>query len=53
MQNQSSEESGQDGSDMPVPIIWLFGKVQHGKTSIRSLLTGTDLEGIGEGFVRK
>ena len=53
MQNQDSEESGQAGSDMPVPIIWLFGKVQHGKTSIRSLLTGTDLEGIGEGFVRK
>lgn len=53
MQDQIDKESGQNGSEMPVPIVWLFGKVQHGKTSIRSLLTCTDLAGVGEGFVRK
>jgi uncharacterized protein (DUF697 family)/predicted GTPase len=34
----------------PVPILWLFGKTQTGKTSIIKFLTGADDAEIGEGF---
>src|SRR5215510_5460547 len=32
------------------PIIWLFGKVQAGKTSIIRALTGAERAQIGDGF---
>ena len=35
-----------------IPVIWLFGKTQAGKTSIAVALTGTGAEGIGLGFQR-
>jgi uncharacterized protein (DUF697 family) len=34
----------------PVPVFWLFGKTQSGKTSIIKFLTGADEAEIGHGF---
>ncbi|MBI3798735.1 MAG: DUF697 domain-containing protein [Deltaproteobacteria bacterium] len=34
----------------PPPVIWLFGKVQSGKTSIIRALTGAERAPIGTGF---
>ncbi|MCS6925409.1 MAG: GTP-binding DUF697 domain-containing protein [Candidatus Binatia bacterium] len=35
---------------VPPPVIWLFGKVQAGKTSIIRGLTGAERAQIGDGF---
>src|SRR2546428_3645655 len=35
---------------LPPPVIWLFGKVQAGKTSIIRALTGAERAQIGSGF---
>src|SRR5262249_8498884 len=35
---------------MPVPVFWLFGKTQSGKTSVVKYLTGADEAEIGNGF---
>ena len=35
---------------LPPPVIWLFGKVQSGKTSIIRALTGAERAQIGSGF---
>lgn len=35
---------------MPVPVIWLFGKTQSGKTTIVRALTGATNAEIGKGF---
>src|SRR6516162_3241864 len=35
---------------LPVPVFWLFGKTQSGKTSIIKFLTGADQAEIGKGF---
>lgn len=37
-------------SKTPVPVFWLFGKTQSGKTSIIKYLTGAEEAEIGEGF---
>ena len=34
----------------PVPVLWLFGKTQSGKTSVVKLLTGASEAEIGTGF---
>jgi uncharacterized protein (DUF697 family) len=34
----------------PVPVFWLFGKTQSGKTSLIKYLTGADEAEIGHGF---
>jgi uncharacterized protein (DUF697 family) len=34
----------------PVPVFWLFGKTQSGKTSVIKYLTGADAAEIGHGF---
>ena len=34
----------------PVPVFWLFGKTQSGKTSLIKHLTGADDAEIGHGF---
>ncbi len=34
----------------PVPVFWLFGKTQSGKTSVVRFLTGADDAEIGQGF---
>jgi uncharacterized protein (DUF697 family) len=34
----------------PVPVFWLFGKTQSGKTSLVKYLTGADEAEIGQGF---
>jgi uncharacterized protein (DUF697 family) len=34
----------------PLPVLWLFGKTQSGKTSIIKYLTGADEAEIGQGF---
>src|SRR5260370_39963394 len=34
----------------PVPVFWLFGKTQSGKTSLIKFLTGADDAEIGQGF---
>jgi uncharacterized protein (DUF697 family) len=34
----------------PVPVFWLFGKTQSGKTSLIKYLTGADDAEIGHGF---
>ncbi len=36
--------------EIPVPILWLFGKTQSGKTSIVKYLTGAESAEIGKGF---
>src|SRR5439155_542056 len=36
---------------LPVPVFWLFGKTQTGKTSIIKYLTGADQAEIGRGFL--
>ncbi len=36
--------------DMPVPVFWLLGKAQSGKTSIIRALTGSSRAEIGSGF---
>ena len=35
---------------VPPPVVWLFGKVQTGKTSIIRALTGAERAQIGSGF---
>src|ERR1700724_2595989 len=35
---------------VPVPLFWLFGKTQSGKTSVIKFLTGADGAEIGQGF---
>src|SRR5437016_12745914 len=35
---------------VPVPVFWLFGKTQSGKTSIIKFLTGAAEAEIGQGF---
>ena len=35
---------------MPVPVFWLYGKTQSGKTSIIKYLTGAEAAEIGQGF---
>src|SRR2546429_2246867 len=35
---------------IPVPVFWLFGKTQSGKTSVIRYLTGADDAEIGQGF---
>jgi uncharacterized protein (DUF697 family) len=35
---------------LPVPMFWLFGKTQSGKTSVVKYLTGADRAEIGSGF---
>lgn len=35
---------------LPVPILWLFGKTQSGKTSVVKFLTRADAAEIGQGF---
>jgi uncharacterized protein (DUF697 family) len=35
---------------LPVPVFWLFGKTQSGKTSIIKYMTGADNAEIGRGF---
>lgn len=37
-------------SRMPVPVLWLLGKTQAGKTSIIHALTGSETAEIGNGF---
>ncbi len=34
----------------PVPVLWMFGKTQSGKTSIVKYLTGAAEAEIGQGF---
>src|SRR5438067_1518016 len=53
--SESSEADLQEQMDKlrqrtPVPVFWLFGKTQSGKTSIIKYLTGADEAEIGEGF---
>jgi uncharacterized protein (DUF697 family) len=35
---------------LPVPLFWLFGKTQSGKTSVVKFLTGADDAEVGQGF---
>lgn len=35
-----------------VPVVWLVGKAQAGKTSIAARLIGSGEDGIGAGFDR-
>ena len=35
---------------LPVPVFWLFGKTQSGKTSVVKFLTGADRAEIGKGY---
>src|SRR6516165_9144607 len=34
----------------PIPVFWLFGKTQSGKTSLIKYLTGAEEAEIGQGF---
>jgi uncharacterized protein (DUF697 family) len=50
----SDEELGQKLDELrkktPVPVFWLYGKTQSGKTSLIKFLTGADEAEIGQGF---
>src|SRR4051794_36358233 len=35
---------------LPVPVFWLFGKTQSGKSSLIKYLTGADQAEVGRGF---
>jgi len=35
---------------IPIPVLWLLGKTQAGKTSIIKALTGSEAAEIGNGF---
>ena len=35
---------------LPLPVLWLLGKAQAGKTSIIRALTGNEAAEIGNGF---
>ena len=35
---------------LPVPVFWLFGKTQTGKTTIIKFLTGAEQAEIGQGY---
>src|SRR5262245_55974354 len=35
---------------LPVPVFWLFGKTQSGKTTVVKYLTGADRAEIGTGY---
>jgi uncharacterized protein (DUF697 family) len=35
---------------LPVPVFWLFGRTQSGKTSLIKYLTGAERAAIGKGF---
>lgn len=47
---QLHEELEKARQHLPVPIIWLLGKTQSGKSSIVQALTGATQAEIGEGF---
>jgi uncharacterized protein (DUF697 family) len=47
---QLRERLGQLRQRTAVPVFWLFGKTQSGKTSIIKYLTGADAAEIGLGF---
>src|SRR5262245_11075028 len=36
--------------ELPVPVLWLFGKTQSGKTTLVRYLTGAEDAAIGQGF---
>jgi len=44
------EELQKARQHLPVPVFWLLGKTQSGKTSIIQALTGSSLAEIGQGF---
>ena len=44
------EELQKARQHLPVPVFWLLGKTQSGKTSIIQALTGSTQAEIGEGF---
>src|ERR1700722_78593 len=35
---------------LPIPVFWLFGRTQSGKTSLIKFLTGAERAAIGKGF---
>lgn len=47
---QLHETLEQARQNMPIPVIWLLGKAQSGKTSIIKALTGSSRAEIGQGF---
>jgi uncharacterized protein (DUF697 family) len=47
---QLQEKLDQVRKKAPVPVFWLYGKTQTGKTSIIKFLTGADEAEIGQGF---
>lgn len=49
-QQRLDEYLQQVRSELPVPVFWLFGKAQSGKTSIIRALTGSTRAEIGNGF---
>src|SRR5262249_59845723 len=47
---QTRERLEQLRERVPVPVFWLFGKTQSGKTSIIKYLTGAESAAIGDGL---
>src|SRR6266540_6938782 len=48
--SDEAEEQARRAATAEAPFIWLFGKVQSGKSSIVQRLTGATEAEIGEGF---
>lgn len=46
----SEQQRSAESDPFPVPVVWLLGKVQTGKSSIIRALTGDDRAEIGDGF---
>jgi uncharacterized protein (DUF697 family) len=44
------EEFAKVRQETPVPVFWLFGKTQSGKTTLVKYLTGADDAEVGQGF---
>jgi uncharacterized protein (DUF697 family) len=44
------EKLRQSRQNLPVPVIWLLGKTQSGKSSIIQALTGSSHAEVGQGF---
>ncbi len=48
--SQLHEKLEQARQNMPIPVFWLLGKTQSGKSSIIQALTGSSRAEIGQGF---
>src|SRR5207237_7604032 len=49
-ENELQKQLAELRTRLPVPVFWLYGKTQSGKTSVIKYLTGAERAEIGRGF---